>query len=278
MSSAAIWPREGSRRSRSAAVCCSPGCRPAGSSVSTRCPASQRAGASRTGSLGSRSAVAERRELAARPAQRTLRFNRPDDGDFTLDPAIAYSPVGFQREFATCATLVTYQDRAGQAGLQIVPELARSLPAVSSNGLTYTFHVRDDMWFSPPSNAPVTAADVKATIERALGPTWPDGPSPGAFFLRDIAGARDYLAGKAGEISGIAVSGDRLTFRLARPVPDLLHRLALPFFCVLPKGAPIVARRTQRPDPDRRSVLPCIGAYRLRPAHHCAAPQSELPR
>ena len=127
-------------------------------------------------------------------------------------------------------------------------------------------------------NAPVTAADVKATIERALSPTWPDGPSPGAFLLRDIAGARDYLAGKAGEISGIAVSGDRLTFRLARPVPDLLHRLALPFFCVLPKGAPIVARRTQRPDPDRPSVLPCIGAYRLRPAHHCAAPQSELPR
>ncbi len=201
-------------------------------------------------------AVAERRELATSPTQRTLRFNRPDDGDFTLDPAIAYSQVGFQREFATCAKLVTYPDRAGQAGLQIVPELARTLPAVSSDGLTYTFHVRHGMRFSPPSNKPVTAADVKATIERALSPTWPDGPPPGAFFLGDIAGARDYLAGEAGAISGIAVAGDRLTVRLARPVPDLLHRLALPFFCVLPKGAPIVAGGLSGP-------IPTAGPYYL---------------
>jgi ABC-type transport system substrate-binding protein/DNA-binding SARP family transcriptional activator len=186
-------------------------------------------------------AVAERREPASSPTQGTLRFNRPDDGDFTLDPAIAWSPVGFQREFATCAKLVTYPDRAGRTGLRIVPELARTLPAVSADGLTYTFRVRDDMRFSPPSNATVKAADVKGTIERALSPTWPDGPTPGAFFLRDIAGAPDYLAGEARQISGITVSGDRLTIRLTRPVPDLLHRLALPFFCVLPKGAPIVA-------------------------------------
>jgi peptide/nickel transport system substrate-binding protein len=186
-------------------------------------------------------AVAERRELTSRPTQGTLRINRSFDGDYTLDPAIAFSAMDFQREFATCAKLVTYPERAGHAGLQIVPELARNLPAVSSDGLTYTFRVRHDMRFSPPWNAPVTAADVKATIERALSPKWPKGPPPGAFYLRDIAGASDYLVRKAGAISGIAVSGDRLTIRLARPVPDLLHRLALPFFCVLPKGAPIVA-------------------------------------
>jgi peptide/nickel transport system substrate-binding protein len=69
--------------------------------------------------------------------------------------------VGFQREFATCAKLVTYPDRAGRTGLRIVPELARTLPAVSADRLTYTFRVRDDMRFSPPSNATVKAADVK---------------------------------------------------------------------------------------------------------------------
>jgi DNA-binding SARP family transcriptional activator/ABC-type oligopeptide transport system substrate-binding subunit len=201
-------------------------------------------------------AVAERRERAASLAQRTLRFNRPWDGDSsTLDPAIAYSAMDFQREFATCAKLVSYPDRAGPAGLEIVPELARDLPAMSADGLTYTFRVRDDMRFSPPSDAAVTAADVKATIERALSPMWPDDP-PGAFFLRDIAGAPDYLAGKAGEISGIAVSGDRLTIRLTRPVPDLLHRLALPFFCVLPKRAPIVAGGLTGP-------IPTAGPYYL---------------
>jgi DNA-binding SARP family transcriptional activator/ABC-type transport system substrate-binding protein len=199
-------------------------------------------------------AVAERGEPAA--AKGTLRFNRPDDGDFTLDPALAWSPVSFQREFATCAKLVTYPDRTGAAAYRIVPELARALPAVSANGLVYRFRVRDDLRFSPPSGATVTARDVKATIERALSPRWPDGPGPGAGFLRDIEGVPDYLAGEARSISGITVAGDRLTIRLARPVPDLLHRLALPFFCVLPAGAPIVAGGLTGP-------IPTAGPYYL---------------
>jgi peptide/nickel transport system substrate-binding protein len=44
--------------------------------------------------------------------------------------------------------------------------------------------------------------------------------------------------------------------RLTRPVPDLLHRLALPFFCVLPKDAPIVARGLAGP-------IPTAGPYYL---------------
>jgi DNA-binding SARP family transcriptional activator/ABC-type transport system substrate-binding protein len=196
-------------------------------------------------------AVAESRN---RPGSRsaaagTLRFNRPDDGDFTLDPAIGFSPVGHQRAYAICAKLVDYPDREGRAGLELVPSLARELPEVSSDGLRYTFRLRDDVRFSPPSNAVVTAADVKASIERALSPKWPDGPGPGAAFLRDVAGAPDFLAGEAREISGIRVDGDRLTIRLATPVPDLLVRLALPFFCVLPAGAPIVPGGLSGPIP-----------------------------
>ena len=200
-------------------------------------------------------AVAER-DTATAKTEGTLRFNRPDDGDFTLDPALAYTPVGNQRSFATCAKLVSYPDLAGAAGLEIVPELARGLPKVSASGRVYTFHVRDDFRFSPPSNATVTAADVKATIERALSPTWPDGPPPGAAFLRDVEGASDYLAGDAQEIRGLTVADDVLTVRLTRPVPDLLHRLALPFFCVLPSGAPIVAGGLTSP-------IPTAGPYYL---------------
>jgi hypothetical protein len=58
--------------------------------------------------------------------------------------------------------------------------------------------------------------------------------------------------------------GDRLTIRLTRPVPDLLHRLALPFFCVLPKGrrSSLAASAARS---DRRSLLRRVGACRVDP-------------
>ena len=44
------------------------------------------------------------------------------------------------------------------------------MPAVSDGGRRYTFHLRPGFRFSPPSNAPVTAAAFRRAIERALHP------------------------------------------------------------------------------------------------------------
>jgi ABC-type oligopeptide transport system substrate-binding subunit len=71
-----------------------------------------------------------------------------------------------------------------------------------------------------------------------------------------VAGAPDYLAGEAREIRGIRAEGDRLTIRLTAPVPDLPTRLAMPFFCVLPAGAPIVPGGLSGP-------IPTAGPYYL---------------
>ena len=200
-------------------------------------------------------AVADR-DAATAKTEGTLRFNRPDDGDFTLDPALAYSPVGNQRAFATCARLVSYPDRAGAAGLEIVPELARGLPEVSANGRVYTFRVRDDL-------------HVLAAVERDRHGRRRQGDDR-ARAQPDVAGrpaARCRLParrrrrprlprGRCAGDSRPQVSGDVLTVRLTRPVPDLLHRLALPFFCVLPSGAPIVAGGLTGP-------IPTAGPYYL---------------
>src|SRR5262249_34869426 len=126
-----------------------------------------------------------------------------------FDPALAFS-LASQAEYAACAMLVNYPDAPGAAGLRLVPDAAPALPPGSDGGRPYTFLIRPDMRFSPPSNALVTAQTFKHTIERALSPQLaPRGfQSPGQQLLGDIAGAPPYIAGKARHISGITALGD----------------------------------------------------------------------
>ena len=57
-----------------------------------------------------------------------------------FDPA-AYGPAfdAAQILYATCAMLLNYPDEPGAAGLRLIPEAARALPTVSTDGRTYTF-------------------------------------------------------------------------------------------------------------------------------------------
>ncbi len=56
-----------------------------------------------------------------------------------------------QFHYATCARLLNYRDAEGDAGRQLVPEVAEDLPTVSDGGRTYTFTIREGFGFSPPS-------------------------------------------------------------------------------------------------------------------------------
>jgi peptide/nickel transport system substrate-binding protein/oligopeptide transport system substrate-binding protein len=111
------------------------------------------------------------------------------------------------------------------------------MPKISPDGRRYSFVVRPGYRFSPPSNEPVTAETFRYSIERALSPKL-DGPGPG--YISDIEGEAAFLAAKADHISGLRAQGDVLTITLARPSPDFLERLALPFFCPVPTDSPFV--------------------------------------
>src|SRR5262249_35766675 len=73
--------------------------------------------------------------------------------------------------------------------------------------------------------------------------------------LGDVVGARAYMAGKAAHVSGVQARGSTLIVRLVAPQGDLPTRLALPFFCAVPVGAPN----------DLQSVrtLPAAGPYHV---------------
>jgi peptide/nickel transport system substrate-binding protein len=96
----------------------------------------------------------------------------------------------------------------------------------------------------------VTAQTFKSTIERTLNPRM---KNPVAFEFRNIFGASAYMAGRAPHLSGAVVRGDTLTIHLLAPEPDILSRLAQPFFCAVPSDTPI--------DPQGVPVIPAAGPY-----------------
>jgi YVTN family beta-propeller protein len=181
----------------------------------------------------------------------TARLDSRFDVDY-LDPALAYEPESAQLLYATCAKLLNYPDRAGLAGSQLVPEVARSLPTRSADGKTYTFAIRTGYRFSPPSDEPVTAETFKETIERTLSPAM---NSPAASQFSDIVGASAYMARKAPHISGVIARGNTLTIHLTAPAPDFPSRIAEPFFCAVPADTPV--------DPNGRRDIPSAGPYQV---------------
>ena len=171
--------------------------------------------------------VDERATGLTRPAGGgTLRMQTNGFVD-NMDPALAYAPGSWQLLYATCAKLLNYPDKSGAAGGQLTAEVAQALPAPTPDGKSYTFTIRPGFRFSPPSNERVTAQTFKDTIERTLNPRM---KNPVAFEFMNIVGASAFMAGKAPHISGVAVRGNTLTIHLRTPEPDILSRLAQPFF------------------------------------------------
>src|SRR5690349_21020523 len=132
--------------------------------------------------------------VAAQDTSKTLIVTSLSDVN-SLDPALGYDTVSWPTESLVYRGLVTWDDE----GKEIVPALAEKVDA-SSDGLKYTFTIRKGVKFS--NGREITADDVKYTFERLLNPKT---ASPGTFIFDLIAGAKDFMDGKATEVSGIKV-------------------------------------------------------------------------
>lgn len=147
----------------------------------------------------------------------------------TLDPSREWSFVGMTIERSLFDTLVTFKRVEGDSGLEIVPDLASSLPTVSKDGLHYVFDLRQDIKFAPPVNRACTARDFKASFERMM--RQPDAP---VSYYTAIMGAQAYVDGKASHIEGITARDFRVRIDLEHPNPELLMALCVPFTAVVP--------------------------------------------
>ena len=168
----------------------------------------------------------------------TLNFDAQSTPD-SFDPGNTYLPwvMNFDRLFAM--PLFTYKSCPGSCGLQLVPDLATGLGTVSSDGMTWTFHIQSDVKFE--NGTVVTAQDVKYAIERTydrsvLG----NGPSYYQVLLTDSSYPGPYQD-RAKNLMGLTAIGTpnatTLVFHLQFPFPDLPYVLAFPNSAPVPPSA-----------------------------------------
>jgi YVTN family beta-propeller protein len=147
--------------------------------------------------------------------------------------------------------LVAQRRVGGPEGGSIVPDLAQNVPDPTDGGRTYTFQLRSGIRFS--NGEPVTASDVRASLERALKISF------AASYYAGIVGGAECAEDHAHcDLShGIEANDETGTvvIHLERPDPDFLFRLALPFASVVPAGSP--------QEIDDGSRLPGTGPYKL---------------
>ncbi len=146
----------------------------------------------------------------------------------TLDPAIGYDWQNWSIIKSLFDGLMDYEPGT----TTLVPDLAESYE-ISEDGRTFTFRLRDGVTFH--NGRPLTAADIKYSIERAVNP---ETQSPGQGFFATIEGFEAMASGEAKELSGITTPDDRtVVFRLSRPDATFLHVMAINFSFAVPKEA-----------------------------------------
>jgi ABC-type transport system substrate-binding protein len=151
----------------------------------------------------------------------------------TMDPNRWYFAVTWGLANAMCTTLVRYADQPDAAGTQLIAGTA-NMPAISSDGLTYTFTLRPGARFS--NGTPITGQDIKYTFMRLMNPAIDTGTG---YYFTNVAGAPAYLAGKSTTVAGIVATTNTVTFHLTAPDGAFLYKAALPTTCPVPSGTPM---------------------------------------
>ena len=165
----------------------------------------------------------------------TLKIVGNGDTDY-LDPQRTYYAPGFAIQRALQRQLLTYKAAPADAGgYDVVPDLAKAMPTISEDGLTYTFELKDGIKYDDGS--PIVAADIKYAVERSFEvDTLSGGPQ---FMSEVLEGGATYkgIYKDPKGLSSITVEGDKkITFKLADPYADFIYVVALPTTTPVPKA------------------------------------------
>jgi len=162
------------------------------------------------------------------PDRQTLIDSRDNYDPRSLDPALSTDvPTGRAVSYVFDG-LTRFTPNA-----QVVPDLATSWQ-LGSDGVTYTFHLRGGVRFHDGTS--FSAADVKHSWERVLDPKTRGGRG---WPLYPIRGAREYAAGTASTIAGLAILNDStVRITLTEPFAIFPKMLAMPATAIVPRRTP----------------------------------------
>ena len=152
--------------------------------------------------------------------KRALEFNPK-----TLDPALSTD---------TYAVTITQQLFDGlvqfDKDLNVIPAIAKSWK-ISSDGLTYTFYLREGVKFH--NGREVTADDLIYSFTRIINPKT---NSPAAHLLEQVLGFREFQEGSANHVKGFHAAGKYVfEIRLLESYSPFLSVLGMNKFKILPK-------------------------------------------
>lgn len=153
----------------------------------------------------------------------------------SVDPAINYGTFWAQL-IVTNDGLVAFKKAAGTAGNEIVPDLATEVPKPTDGGRTYVFNLRKGIKYSDGTT--LKASDFKNVFERMFKV---NGPTTAGFYSVFVGADQCLKRAATCDLSQGIVTDDSaatVTFRLVRPDPEFLPKLALPFAFAVPPSAP----------------------------------------
>jgi peptide/nickel transport system substrate-binding protein len=131
--------------------------------------------------------------------------------------------------------LVGYRPVGGVEGLNLVPDLARSLPVPTNGGRTYRFELRQGIRYS--NGEEVRASDFLHAFERGFRL---QGLARSLFLGLEGGRACDRTPAMCDLSRGIEVDdgAGTVSFNLVAPDPDFLARLTVPFAYPVPASVP----------------------------------------
>ena len=147
----------------------------------------------------------------------------------TFDPGVATDSFSLSAIDLVFTGLVELDDNGN-----VAPYLASSWD-VSSDNLTYTFHLRPNLKFS--DGTPLTSADVAYSIDRALQPATKFGTGP--YYLRYIKDALLLNSGKIKTMIGDSIKtpdANTISITASEPAAFFLDALTYPCSYVIEKS------------------------------------------
>ena len=178
--------------------------------------------------------------VGARPATAahrggTLRVLATGNAD-TMDPLLTQNLVGVLP--LTYDGLTAYQRIGGSGSVELVPDLAVSLPTPTDGGSTYTFQLRRGIRFS--DGELVRPENFRRALERDL--VLGGNSNYGGPFANVVGGAACAAHPSKCDLSRGVVTNDAantVTFHLVAPNPEFLERLTLLDAVAVPAETPL---------------------------------------
>jgi peptide/nickel transport system substrate-binding protein len=165
----------------------------------------------------------------------------------SIDPGNTYYAFSWNFARAYGRALTMFKPAPGDAGLELVPDLAQSLGEVSADGKTITYKLRPDVKFE--DGTPVTSKDVKYAVARTYArDVLPNGPT---YFV-DLLEAGDYAGPykntDINTFTGIDTQDDQtLVFKLKQPFGDFDYLVSSPQTIPVPQAKDTGAKYQEHP-------------------------------